>query len=60
MQEGRSEPIALILERDEEAEARLGELGYRFFTTDQAVRHYIEVLLNIDLDGDGVVGPPEL
>ncbi len=56
MQVGRSEKVALLLERDEETEARLGELGYRFFTSQEALRHYVEELLNIDLDGDGVIG----
>lgn len=56
MQVGRSEKVALVLERDEETEARLGELGYRFFTTQQALHHYVEELLNIDIDDDGVIG----
>ncbi len=57
MQRGLVEKIALLLERDEEAESRLGELGYRFFTSRQSLEHYVEELLNIDLDGDGVIGP---
>lgn len=56
MQVGRSERVALVLDRDEEAEARLGELGYRFFTSRKGLHHYVEELLNVDLDGDGVVG----
>lgn len=59
MQRGRSEKVALLLERDEETESRLGELGYRFFTSPKALEHYVEELLNVDLDGDGVVGPVE-
>ncbi len=29
---------------------------YRFFTDERSLRHYVEELLNVDLDGDGVVG----
>ncbi len=57
MQQGLGEQVALLLERDEESEARLGELGYRFFTSIHALRHYVEELLNVDLDGDGIIGP---
>ena len=32
MQRGLGEKVALLLDRDEETESRLGELGYRFFT----------------------------
>jgi hypothetical protein len=59
MQVGRSEKVALVLGRDEETEARLGQLGYRFFTDERALRHYVEELLNLDLDGDGMVGAPD-
>lgn len=59
MQVGRSQRIALVLERDEETEARLSELDYRFFTDIRGLRHYVEELLNLDLDGDGVIGAPE-
>lgn len=58
LQVGRSEKVALVLSRDEETEARLGALGYRFFTSEQGLRHYVEELLNVDLDGDDVVGDP--
>ena len=57
MQRGLGEKVALLLERDEETESRLGELGYRFFTSRKALDHYVEELLNLDLDGDGVIGP---
>lgn len=56
MQQGMSEQVALLIESDNESEERLGELGYRFFTTTGSLRHYVEELLNIDLDGDGIVG----
>lgn len=59
MQVGRTEKVALLLTPDEESEARLGELGYRFFTSEQALRHYVEELLNVDLDDDGTIGAPE-
>lgn len=57
MQQGLGDQVALLLERDEDSEARLGELGYRFFTSVKALRHYVEELLNVDLDGDGIIGP---
>jgi hypothetical protein len=57
MQQGLSEKVALLLEQDEETESRLGQLGYRFFTSRTALSHYVEELLDIDLDGDGIVGP---
>ena len=57
MQRGLGEKIALLLEEDEETKSRLGEIGYRFFTSRQALEHYVEELLNVDLDGDGVIGP---
>lgn len=57
MQTGKSEKVALILEPDEESEARLGQLGFRFFTTIAGLHLYVEELLNIDLDGDGTIGP---
>lgn len=57
MQQGLSEKVALLLEKDEETESRLGELGFRFFTSRGALSHYVEELLNLDLDGDGVIGP---
>ena len=60
MQQGPGEQVALLLERDEESEARLGQMSYRFFTSTAALRHYVEELLNVDLDGDGVIGPVEL
>ena len=56
MQVERSEKVALLLDRDQEAEARLGELGFRFFIGQRALRTYVEELLNADLDGDGLVG----
>jgi hypothetical protein len=59
LQEGRTEPVALILERDPEIEELLGEAGIRFFTSVESLRHYVEQLLSVDLDGDGIIGPPE-
>lgn len=56
MQRGLGEKVGLLLEPDEETESRLGELGYRFFTSRRALVHYVEVLLNVDLDGDDIVG----
>lgn len=57
MQQRLGQKVALLLEPDEEMESRLGELGFRFFTSRQALEHYVEELLNVDLDGNGVTGP---
>jgi hypothetical protein len=54
---GLTEPVAFLAEPDEELERRLGELGWRFFTEEVALRRYFETVLGVDLDGDGVVGP---
>ena len=56
LQEGLTEPVAFLTEPDEELETRLGELGYRFFTSIERLTWYIETLLGVDIDGDGVVG----
>lgn len=58
-QENLSQPVALLLEPDEEMETRLGELGYRFFTSPERLVWYLEALLGADLDGDDVIGEPE-
>jgi hypothetical protein len=58
LQEGLTEPIALLLEPDEEMETRLGELGFRFFTSAERLNWYLEKVLGRDLDGDGIVGVP--
>ncbi|MCY3926180.1 MAG: hypothetical protein OXG52_11875 [bacterium] len=56
VQPGRTDPVVLLLTSDSEAEARLGELGYRFFTTRQRLLWYLEELLGVDIDGDKVIG----
>lgn len=44
VQPGRAEPVAFLLEPDEEMESRLGELGYRFFRNmERLVRHLKDV-----------------
>lgn len=58
LQEGLSEPVALLLEPDEEMETRLGELGFRFFTSHERLNWHLENVLGRDLDGDGIVGAP--
>ena len=60
MQTGRTERVALVLEPDAETEARLGALGFRFFRSHRELHGYVEELLNTDLDGDGIIGDPEL
>jgi hypothetical protein len=56
IQEGRTEPVAFLLEPDEEMESRLGELGYRFFHTREHLSWHIEEVLGIDIDGDALIG----
>jgi len=56
LQAGLSEPTAFLLEPDGEMEGRFGELGYRFFTDRARFDQYLEELIGIDLDGDGVIG----
>jgi hypothetical protein len=56
LQEELSEPAAFLLESDQHMEARLGELGYRFFTDRVKFDQYLETLTGLDLDGDGVIG----
>ncbi len=58
IQAGLSEKVALLLDHDSEMEARLGSLGYRFFTDIPDLWWYIEELVNVDIDGDGIVGTP--
>ncbi len=58
-QRGLSGPLAFLLEGDEAMEARLGELGYRFFTSRERLGWYLEDLLGRDIDGDGIIGEPD-
>lgn len=39
-------------------ETRLGELGYRFFTSRKRLVWYLEELLGRDIDGDSILGKP--
>ena len=59
IQPGRTEPVALLFNPDPETEERLGELGYRFFTTTQKLVWHLEELLGIDIDGDQIIGEAE-
>ncbi|MEQ1737212.1 MAG: DUF262 domain-containing protein, partial [Rhodoglobus sp.] len=52
----RTQPVAFLVERDELVEARLGELGYQFFTDQVRLVHHLEALLGADIDGDGEIG----
>ncbi len=42
IQEGYSQPVALLLNESPETEVRVAEAGYRFFTSIEALRTYIE------------------
>jgi hypothetical protein len=56
IQPGRTQPVAFLLQRDEEMETRLGELDYRFFVEKQHLLWYLENTLGVDIDGDMVIG----
>ncbi len=59
IQPGLTEPVALLFDPDAETEERLGELGYRFFTTPRRLIWHLEQLLGIDIDGDQIIGEAE-
>jgi len=42
LQEGYSQPIALILDVDEHKAAILNQVGYRFFTSKEALRGHLK------------------
>lgn len=56
IQPGRTEPVAFLLERDEEMESRLGELGYRFFVNKDRLIWHLEEVVGFDIDGDDNIG----
>jgi hypothetical protein len=59
LRQGLTDPVAYLLEPDEDMERRLGQLGFRFFVTEEPpLRHHFEEVLGVDLDHDGVIGPP--
>ena len=56
IQPGRTQPVAFLIDADPHTEERLGELGYRFFTTKSRLVWHLEELLGIDIDGDKIIG----
>lgn len=44
---GRTQKVAFLLEADSEMEARLGELGYQFFVSKEALIRYLDHLLGL-------------
>ena len=50
IQEEYSEPVALLLERDEVTEEALNTAGYRFFTSTDALYHYLNAARNCSSD----------
>ena len=56
VQPGRTEPVAFLLEPDEEMETRLGELDYRFFVERKHLMRYLESVLGVDIDGEELIG----
>ena len=59
IQPGLTEPVALLLAPDPDAEAHLGERGYRFFTSVRRLVWHLEELLGVDIDGDEIIGEVE-
>ncbi len=56
IQPGLTEPVALLLAPDLNTEQQFGERGYRFFTTKRRLVWHLEQQLDIDLDGDLIIG----
>lgn len=56
IQPGRTQPVAVLLAADPEAETQLGERGFRFFTSAERLVWYLEELLGVDIDGEQVIG----
>ena len=59
IQPGRTQPVALMLAPDSQAEMHLGERGYRFFTSKRRLVWHIQELLGVDIDGDQTIGEAE-
>ena len=49
IQPGRTQPVALMLAPDAQAETHLGERGYRFFTSRRRLVWHLEELLGVDI-----------
>jgi hypothetical protein len=58
LQTGLTQPLAFLLEPDEHMEARLGELGYRFYSEYDKLVWHLEDVTGVDIDSDGTVGEP--
>ncbi len=58
VQEGLTEPIALIRNLDTNTTTSLNDAGYRVFSTNDKFVWYLESQLDMDLDGDQIIGEP--
>jgi hypothetical protein len=58
LQTGLTQPLAFLLEPDEQMEARLGELGYRFYAEYDKLVWHLEEVTGVDIDADGSIGEP--
>ena len=58
VQEGLTEPIALIRNLDSDTTTSLNDAGYRVFSTNTRFVWYLESQLGLDLDGDQTIGEP--
>jgi len=50
VQEGYSQPVALVLPEDQEQNQILNQMGYRYFNSVEGLRLYLETLLDVGLE----------
>lgn len=54
VQEGYSQPVALVLQEDKEHNRILNQAGYRYFTSVKDLRAYLEKLAGINGEEEGM------
>ncbi|MGI6603669.1 MAG: hypothetical protein ACOX2S_01040 [bacterium] len=54
VQEGYSQPVALVLQADQDQINALNQAGYRFFTKVEGLRAYLETLLDGRIEAQAV------
>lgn len=55
VQEGYSQPVALVLQEDKEQNRILNQAGYRYFTSVKDLRAYLEKLVGISSEEEDVL-----
>jgi hypothetical protein len=55
VQEGYSQPVALILQEDKEQNQILNQAGYRYFASVKDLRAYLEKVAGISADHEALV-----